>query len=717
MANYCNEPIKLNGSLPLVGQPVISFEQELVTAIAATQAATGPLQWGPRANSNHLGSARQHLVLVAGTSEGMLKRIVVTGLGLGLGAGSGSGAGQSAARGHEFDALRVEQPAQHAQNAQHTQQSQWSAQNEQQTNGGVLQDLQLSPAVNPQLVSSSASQRNGYSSAAANAPQARHQFALLATQHKVVKVRVNGCKASPQLNGNATGQTPLASIADQCLECAALQDPFCGWCAPLNACVARDQCLASAMQRPNGSAAHWAPFDALKCDHYRPVWPQYLALEGGELGAQPAEGASSQRQQVDVNVRLAEPVQWAPVQLGAQLAAAHFACHFDFLAHWAGAAGERAPPPQPSGATTKAAQARLNPNAGTVSIGCPLPPAAQRPLDQFAGPELRVRLTVRLLEDQDQAAGSQAVLQSALGLATAPGQSSGAVPAATPTRNAGGRGPGIERELVLYACQRHTSCRACVTAGAEQVAVTGRRTTPAGSRPYACQWCPLGNRCTFNASHPDFGCAASAIASTTPASLLARNHHQLVLRGSQLAASLDRVQASVLGLALERPAQCPAADEQSAHAHADSAHSPDSPHASAAAASRAPADGLVGVAGNPAATVTSGSSVALGPPASGGNGATEILVAHNSRRALHVPLRQPLETWPQVRDQRVLRLECLLELEGAKGRFSARLAPDNHQLVVCQESLFAYQAEQATQRAQLQVILNDAQVIETSEGE
>jgi len=36
---------------------------------------------------------------------------------------------------------------------------------------------------------------------------------------------------------------------------------------------------------------------------------------------------------------------------------------------------------------------------------------------------------------------------------------------------------------------------------------------------------------------------------------------------------------------------------------------------------------------------------------------------------------------------------------------------------VCQESLFAYQAEQATQRAQLQVILNDAQVIETSEGE
>ena len=580
---------------------MVVFDSELITAISGTQAPTSPLslqaQQQPPAGKQQLSSQRQHQVLIAGTSEGALKRLVVAPNGLGE------------LEAHEFDSFQLDESRQQP----------------------VLADLLLQPAHNPQLLGPTG--------------ETQQQFLVAATAHRLVKLRVNSCPA------RARAGSRNSTTVDECLSCAHLRDPFCGWCASTGSCLARDECLAAAAGLHNAAdrPVLWSPFDSIRCADYQPLAPALLPLQ--------AEAS----QLVEVNVRLQQPAtRSAGAQLAAQLAQSQFSCHFDYLAAWNRSAARL---PRPSGATTKAAQARLNLHASTVAIGCPLPAASQRPAEPAPHSDsLRVRLAVRLAHPSPAGAGPE--LEQALGMRS--GQQ--------PEQQVAG---GIERELTLFDCSVHADCRSCLG----PPATSGRR--------FVCAWCPLSNRCTFNASHPDLGCAASAVASTTPQSAPGQ------IRGSHLTASLDRAQASVLSISMSHLAQCP----------------PDSPSDGAGVGDEeASANGQ-----QAAARGQDGAGAGSEPgQAKGSAGRDEILVPNNVRRSIQLQLRHSIQTiQPQ---KRVTKLECLIEVEGAKARVAARLV-DGHLQVACQETLLSYQAELATQRAQLQIILNDHQLVETHEGE
>lgn len=567
VANFCNEPLKLNGSLALSATPVLTYDDQLISAVAATQAPTAPLGStdGPQFGT------RSHQVLVLGTGEGVLRRVALL-----------SGSAGHGMRGHELDAIQLDQET---------------------PSEPILADLLLQPPQNPQL------------GASPEGPQ----FLLAATPHKLVKLRVNGCRANRQRS--AAGNS--SSAADECAACAQLEDPFCGWCASTGSCMGRDECRSHAQP---ATAARWSPFDQIQCADYQPVWPQYVAIQ------------TSRSLSVDVNVALSLSGAAANQQaaLNLQLAQAHFACQFEYLL--TGNASRRV-------ASTRATQARLNPHTSSVSIACPLPPLHQRPVSS-ALEQVRVRLSVRL-------ASSPEAPQLTIQLPAALGMHAAHAPPHAPLSARHELEP-IERELTLYDCAAHSTCRSCLSP----------------RRGYTCAWCPLSGKCTFDAADADLGCAAAAVSSTTPHSAGGPNG----VRASHLTGSLDPAQASVFGIALHRIAQCPA------------------PVASAS---------------DPLDLEQVRSAAKSGLPSS--DISSEILVPNGARRSLQVSLRQPLA--PGGRR----KLECLFELEGAKARLSGRLLEAN-QVVVCQENALTYQEEVATQRAQLSVLLNDNLVIETSEG-
>ena len=638
VANFCSEPLKLNGSLPLTSSPILTYDNELLTSIVATQAPTSPLSQQVQLLNHETsqqirrptvqGSSRQHQVLLVGTSSGALKRIALQSGDQGFGL-----------RGVEFDSVQVD---------------------EQQE--PILADLNLIPANNPQLAE------------LAPLSAAIAQFAIVATPNKIAKLRINSCRAPKGSRANNS------SAMDECSLCAQLQDPFCGWCASTSSCSTRDECLLSTTQ--SVSSLHWSPFDQIRCADYQPVVPQFVPIQ------------TTSHQTIEVNVRVPH-VQSAKQrtqasanlqQLAHQLAQAQFTCHFDYLA----LANRSAPMPQLSGATTKATQARLNLHTSTVVIGCPLPPPGQRAQlnEQRGGDQLRAKLSVRLASAQQFGhTNSDLTIQHLLGLRASRGSES-----LTGGGGGGGGGSGaatsgvdeIEREITLYDCSHHSSCRSCLSAGAATGA-TGRR--------WSCAWCPLSSKCTFNASHADLGCVASAI-STTPHSAPSPNSNSL--RAAHLMQSLDLAQTSVFGVSIERIGQCPATNAELD----DSFELPTQPTQSSSSLS--------------APTIESRPAKVEQARAKGqANG--EILIPNNSRRSIQVNLRQPLGS-NFANNNAKRKLECLLEIEGAKARLNGRLLEGN-QLVVCQESTFSYQEEIATQRAQLLVIYNDNQVIEMTDGE
>lgn len=681
IANFCNEPIKLNGSLALQAQPVMSFDDELLTSIVATQASTSPLNYqaaptlGPsssstdetsdstqsrqRAASQIMASQqqqhRQHQVLIAGTSEGSLKRIVLV-------PGDEYGFG---VKGVEFDEVQVDETHQEP----------------------ILADLHLMPPMNPQLKSH---HRASQTSGSDNSEDSTAQFAILATPSRVVKFRVNSCRHSPA-NSMSQLNTVNNSIIDDCNSCAQLQDPFCGWCATSATCSTRESCLNQALQAPQQTvpSVHWQPFDQIKCADYQPVWPKFVPLQ-----------ANSQLP-IEVNIRLqannnnngntfnGQQVKLSNLTL--PLAQAQFTCHFDYISM---ANRSMIPMMRISGATTKATQARLNLHTATVVIACPLPPILQRP-QSFASAtssstsmypyhhdELHTRLSVRMLGDgvYDEAVMN---LQQLLGLSKnqehhQQHQHQNHHSKSTPSAQAAGAGvinlgnDEIERQITLYDCSVHSDCKSCLTAGQSQ--------RSGGGAGFTCSWCPLSNKCTFNASHPEFGCAASAVSSTTPHSVSSPAVN--AVKASHLTSSLDLAQASVFGISIHRLSQCPVSDFESSH-DGSNLHS-------------------------------------LKPETTRPHASNEILIPNNSRRSIQVQLKHPLS----VQQRRMAKLECLIDIEGAKARLGARIMPANsnteananNQVVVCQESSFVYNEESSTQRAQLLVILNENQVIETIEG-
>lgn len=544
-------------------------------------------------------------MLVAGTSEGVLKRIVLV--------NEDRWPQQSQVRGLEFDSIQVDDARQ---------------------SNSILADMHLVPSTNPQLVEASAA-----AAAAGNQQQAanRLQYVIAATAHKIVKLPVNSCKA-PRRSPLARANVSSSLLVDDCLACAQLQDPFCGWCASSGSCVTRDECQ---QQQPSSSAdltkanVHWTPFDSIKCSYYKPISPQFVPME-----------AELNQQLVEVNIKLAKQQLASPNQLSAQLAHTQFACHFDY-SHFQHLSLNQSHQRQsaPAGATTKAGQARVNWDAGTATVGCPLGPRPRRLSDEDGGADsTRVRLSVRMLspplvEDQQEAH----LLQDSLP---------------------------IERELTLYQCSVHQDCGTCLSAGD-----SGRR--------WSCSWCPLSQRCTFNASHPDLGCAASAVGTLTTTTMAST-----AIRGSHLSASLDRAQANMLAVSVDRLDQCPGSLSSPVKASGQQTDQNEAP--------------------NQELQVKQ-------PPVRMQHHQQEILIPNNVRRAIQVQLRQSIGSNQAAAAKRVLRLECLVEFEGVKARFSARLLDNLN--VLCQEQSFSYLTEVATLRAQLSVILNDNQVIETTEGE
>lgn len=670
IANFCNEPIKLNGSLPLQAQAVMSFEDELLTSITATQAPTSPLNYQQQqqqqqpetASTNTFGNThhsafvgslkraalagsqhRQHQVLIAGTSEGSLKRIVLL-----------SGENGFGVRGHEFDQVQVDETHQEP----------------------ILSDLHLWPSLNPQLVAGSNIKQPQTSEEA--------QFALLGTPSRVVKFRVNSCRHSSQ---QSTAGNTSSNVADQCNACAQLQDPFCGWCASSATCSTREQCLNQALQQQQQQqqpvSVHWSPFDQIKCADYQPVWPKFAALH------------STSQTPIEVNVRLLAPTltsngnnqaKVGPSSLSSialQLAQAQFTCHFDYISL---ANRSVVPMMRLSGATTKATQARLNLHTGTVVIACPLPPISQRPQTLAGHDELQTKLSVRVLPfagattnghlntlGNNELTGPD--LQQILGLSSGGSGNQRSSLMANLGQTTATNSDEIERQITFYDCAVHSNCKSCLSAG--NSAGLGRH-----RQAFACSWCPLSNKCTFNASHPEFGCAASAVSSTTPHSSSAIN----AVRASHLTSSLDSIQASVFGMSIERLNQCP----------------------SISGADQETAEQMQQQQQQPAQSTKPDASRPLGSP-------TEILIPHNSHRSIQVQLKQTLSLQQRRNSP---KLECLIEIEGAKARLGARLSPNEagNQLVICQESSFAYNEETSTQQAQLLVILNENQVIETFEG-
>lgn len=649
----------------------MSFDDELLTSIVATQASTSPLNYqatvaaaGSSSSSKEETSGntqsrqrpslaasqilassfqqqnhRQHQVLIAGTSEGSLKRIVLV-------PGDEYGFG---VRGVEFDEVQVDETHQEP----------------------ILADINLMPTINPQLKPHQTRGPHVNSEDAASA-----QFAVLATPSRVVKFRVNSCRhpsnSMPQTMHSSNNNN--TNIVDDCNTCAQLQDPFCGWCATSATCSTRESCLNQAQfQQQTTPSVHWQPFDQIKCADYQPVWPKFVALQ-----------ANSQLP-IEVNVRLLaisnnnQLVNLSNLTL--QLAQAQFTCHFDYISM---ANRSMIPMMRISGATTKATQARLNLHTATVVIACPLPPILQRP-QNFASTistihhdELQTRLSVRMMGGNvhDEAVMN---LQQLLGLLNnqqlhQQQYQDNLRPSLAGAINSLGTGE-LERQITLYDCSVHSDCKSCLSAG--QSRNNNLYDDRARASGFSCSWCPLSNKCTFNASHPEFGCAASAVSSTTPHSISSPAMN--AVKASHLTSSLDLAQASVFGISMDRLSQCPASDFESSNSESHSLRSESTrPHAS-----------------------------------------NEILIPHNTRRSLQVPLKHQLS----AQQRRIAKLECLIDIEGAKARLGARImaaansnTDTNQFLVVCQESSFIYNEETSTQRAQLLVILNENQVIETIEG-
>lgn len=634
---------------------MLTYDNELITSIAATQAPTSPLNLNgqnlqeqksheQKARLLALQSLRQHQVLVAGTGSGSLKRIVLTSGDYGFGV-----------KGVEFDQVQIDDQQQEP----------------------ILADLHLMPT--SVIPTNTATNANG------NLHQHQDQFAIAATPYKVAKLRVNSCKVSAanlnhqrKSNQNSTTSTTTvvggSSTERECHLCSQVQDPFCGWCTTSGSCSTRDECLTASAAL--GGNVHWSPFDQIKCSDYQPIVPKFV----------PLQYTTSGQQQVDVNIRISSlmprVIQHTSNQWAAQLAQAQFVCHFDYLSF----ANRSAPMPRLTGATTKAMQAKLNSHTSTIVIGCPLPAPAQRPVDtaDSSVDQLRVKLTVRLANSNR--AISEMELQQILGLKSSNAGTETSA-ASTTTGSSGehqmqqqqqqqsttsGNVDGdIVREMSFYDCTQHSNCRSCLTAGTGQ---------------WSCSWCPLSNRCTFNSSHADFGCAASAVSSisTTPNSL--PNPNSNLVRASHLTSSLDEAQASMFGISIDRLNQCPAMElneedlQQQQQQQHQLAHNENSVK--------------LGAEGH--------ASRKLAPATSGGQ--PEILVPHNSRRSIHVPLRQPIPS-----TNKRVKLECLIEIEGSKAKLSGQIKLINEQQVVaCQDNLFTYQEEIATQRAQLTVILSES---------
>lgn len=604
------------------GEPVITYDDQLITAITATQAATSPLVITNNADTankrQHLvQSQRQHQVLIAGTSDGSLRKIALI------------PTADYSIKGVEFDSLQVDE-----------------------TSEPILADIHLTPPVNPQIQSPQTSDTTN-----------NHQYIILATPYKIAKLRVNSCKAPKK-------STPLtnSSIGDDCFACAQLQDPFCGWCSSSNSCSGRDECLQSSQQQLG--SVHWMPFDQIKCQDYNLISPSYVALQ------------QTSNQLIDVNIRLANVSSQPKASLTAlahQLAQAQFQCHFDYQQHLNRTSASFALK-QLTPAITKANQARLNLHTSTIVIACPLPPISQRPLSSpESADQFKTKLSVRLMTSlhSNGINAEQQQLHHFLGLRPLqrdPAGQESSMSELVPTSES----PTIERELTLYDCSVHSTCTGCLTAGAHS-----------RNGAFACQWCPLSGRCTFNSSHPDLGCAASAIiSSTTPHSTYLPMPSVNSVRGSHLTASLDLNQQNVFGIAFDKPSQCLPGEQPQAR---QTASNPQQQQQSAQQASEPSA----------------GNSESR---------AKEILIPNNSKKSIQVQVSKH-QLFSQQQGKR-FKLECQIEVEGAKARLPAKLQqPSGDQSsVICQEQLFQYQEEMATMRSQLTVILNDHQVIETFDG-
>lgn len=728
--NYCNEPLKLNGSIPLAAKPAIWFDNELVTSVASTLAPTSPLSPSPQqvssssspsssspqdAKHSHqfwmrslASSQRQHQVIVAGTSTGALKRLVL------LDAPDSAAAADSHLRAVEFDRLQVD-PSEEP----------------------VLADLHLWPQRNPQIVTTTPT--------GASLPSRRKspdQFALVGTAHKLAKIRINGCKA--QQRSNAT----TSSLYDQCQTCAHTSDPFCGWCTTQSSCTTRDECIdASAKLSNSATGAHWAPFDQIQCADYQPVAPKFVPIQ--------SSGDSQTSAVVDVNVRLAglAAPHLSPggptgrgghlaAQFGARLARAQFQCHFAYLPHTYTTLDS--PRRFVAGATTKAMQARLNLHAAIVAIGCPLPALAQRPIGSTTEHQdhFRTKLSVRMMAgsgehlsmvpissqqvQQSRSSAAPSVLQSleqALGLA---GDTGSGLNNSASDEQQRDEPLEIERELVMYDCTIHRSCKSCLTAGS-----VGAQ---AGSaKQWSCSWCPMTKQCTFDAAHAEYGCAASALRPLVGSGAGSGAATTTTTAATITSKSLDIAQQSWLSVSLDQVSQC------------ESGAPPDvSPSQRTASAASLPDEAMS--AGSPSETLPSrsgysslgASGAAANPSPHHNQQQQEILVPSGSRRAIQVNLRRVLGNQIGAgKRAQTLKLECMLEFEGVRARLQARLAtagqsqqskqattasvdsdPSSQlQTVVCAETVFNYQSETAVLRAQLYVILNDNQVIDQADGE
>lgn len=596
MANSCNEPIKLNGSIPLIAQPVITFDSDLLTSVGAFWTPTSPVTPSSggqqhRNNQQHHTHQRQHQILLAGTSEGELKRIALLD-------NPQLGGSMRNVRGHLLDSVQISD----------------LAANEKPN--PILADMILLPAEQDQL-----------------------QSALVATPNKLVKLRVNGCRLQAEAASNSS-----AGIWHNCASCAALEDPLCGWCSSAGACMSRHACL----QRVTPTHLHsWQPFDQIRCSDYEPVSPPAMPVQAstGSIVEVNVPLQQQQQQPSEPGVDLHQQLTW-------KLAQAQFQCHFDYLAHanksqLVAILGSSAN----AGAHTKALQARFNLHTNTVTIGCPLPNQAHRPSLAHAniGLELSSRLSLRMEPNlMNLSAQDAQFLEEVLNLKT----------------RSDSNGAHLERTLTFYDCNQLTAA-GCATCA---------------SSSHNCVWCPLANKCTFNGSHPEFGCQAQQLS--------ANQYKQVAVSKYQVSAASP----------IEKPHSCPATAVSNSQQ-------------------------------NPMTTAATSSTADAQQQPSRLQQQHEILIAHQSRRAVVIPLKpnvlpQIVSAGQQIkRAGGTLKVECLFELdEDSRARVAAKLvqsAPPespSSPAIICQEMTFAYGDELAIQRAQVQVIMNDNQIVETSEG-
>lgn len=630
-------------------EPVISYDDLLITAIASTQAPTSPLLISQSNNNQEQrrlyqqahSSQRQHQVLIAGSSEGSMKRIVLL-----------PDNNNLSLRGVEFDSVQIADKSEQQQQHNHHQQQQQQASEQHQE--PILADLHLMPTINPQV------------SGGANVDSTSNQFAILATAHKAVKLRINSCKA--QFNSNNKSQFNNRTTIEECHACAQLQDPFCGWCATSGSCMARDECLKTSMIPATTSNsvnhANWTPFDQIKCSDYQPISPQLVPIQ-----------STNQNQLLDVNIKIniKNNQQQQVALLANQLAQTQFLCHFDYIALLTNRTQQL---PNVSGAITKALQARLNLHTSTVIIACPMPVYSQRPIT-LKQDLIRVKLSVRLINNNNELATSS--LQQLLGMK----RLSSSVSSLTDNTQQPDHIDQVEREFYLYDCSQYTTCGSCLSSSNSPQKLQQ-------TLSLNCQWCPLSNKCTFNASHPDLGCAASAIISTTPQSAIAAsvvNPSSNHVRGSHLMNSLDQAQANVYATSFSHISQCPNLIMKQ-----DSLSDSLSQMTAVSVMTTTPTTTQTAVAQDQQQQQQS----------------KEILIPNNSRQSIRIALNslRAINQVKSISSNKRVKYECLFDFDGAKMRLSAKLIEEDslNIVVVCQEQLFSYQEEIATLRAQLNVI-------------